>query len=321
MFTVLIMYMLFASTFTLGRVVLEYVNPVFFIAIRMLIAGMMLLGYVYFLKPMQWKYDKRHVYIYIQLIFFHIFCAYNLEFWALQYVTGAKTCLLYNLSPFITALFAYHHFSEKLNVGKWLGLGIGFLGFLPILLSSAPSENQVGTIFSLSLPELALIGSVISSAYGWMVMKRLLHAHYSPVMANGIGMIGGGVLSLISSFFIEGGPHLKEPLVPGSMVKLMTPFLGFKVSSIVFFVVTALLLILIANIIGYNLYGFLLKRYSATFLAFAGFMTPLFAALYDWLFLGDVVSWPFFASLCITFIGLYLYYRQELRNPVMLRDE
>ena len=47
-------------------------------------------------------------------------------------------------------------------------------------------------------------------------------------------------------------------------------------------------LLVLGNLIGYNLYGSLLKRYSATFLALCGSMTPLLVALLEWLIFGHV---------------------------------
>ena len=64
-------------------------------------------------------------------------------------------------------------------------------------------------------------------------------------------------------------------------------------------------------IIGYNLYAHLLSRYSATFLSFAGFMTPLFAAALGWIFLGEMVTWHFFATMAMVLCGLYLFHEKK----------
>ena len=77
-------------------------------------------------------------------------------------------------------------------------------------------------------------------------------------------------------------------------------------------------LIIIANIICYNLYGYLLSRYSATFLSFAGFMTPLFAAGLGWLFLNEQVTWHFFATIFMVIFGLYLFHE---RKPIVFEEK
>src|SRR5438045_261737 len=202
MILVIIMYFLFASTFTLGKAALAYVTPFLFTGIRMFFGGSVLLCYAVACKNA--KVKKEDYSLFAQIIVFHIFLAYTLEFWALENVTSAKACLLYNLSPFITAVFSYFLFAEQLSVRQLCGLIIGFLGFVPILIAQTPLEKIAGHIGFLSWYEIALIVSVTSSAYGWMMMKKLTARGYPFVLVNGIGMTGGGLLALGLSLLTEG---------------------------------------------------------------------------------------------------------------------
>jgi len=306
MFLVFFMYFLFASTFTLGKAALSYVTPFLFTGIRMMCGGVILLGYSFLRKKC--FISRRDIYLFVQIMVFHIFLAYTLEFWALETVTSAKACLLYNLSPFITALFSYCLFAEKLNVRQLCGLFIGFVGFLPILLAQTPLEQISGHLGFLSWPEIALICSVTSSAYGWMTMKKLTHKGYPFVLVNGIGMTGGGLLALLLSYFTEGPVRLKMTAV---MMPVVAQHYGVFIEHMLALGMYSLTLILIANIIGYNLYAHLLSRYSATFLSFAGFMTPLFAAILGWIFLGETVTWHFFATMLLVMGGLYLFHEKK----------
>lgn len=309
MVLVIILYLMFASTFTLGKAALAYVSPCLFIGVRMMLGGSMLLCYSYFTARKKWKLYKNDSILFSQIIIFHIFCAYVLEFWALEQVTSAKACLLFNLSPFITALFSYFLFAEKLTLRQVFGLIIGFVGFLPILLAQTPMEQMAGTIGFLSWYEIALIASVTSSAYGWMVMKKLIGKGYSFIMVNGIGMTGGGILAFILSLITEGQPILKKASV--TMPSIVNVY-GIYTESLLMLGVYSMSLIIIANIICYNLYGYLLSRYSATFLSFSGFMTPLFAALLGWLFLGETVTWHFFTTIILVICGLYLFHEKNI---------
>jgi len=307
-FLVFFMYFLFACTFTLGKAALQYVSPLLFIAIRMIAAGLLLLGYKYATADKEFTISRNDYALVARIIFFHIFCAYYLEFWALQYVTSAKACLLYNLSPFITAVFSYLLFSERLTQRQCLGLIVGFGGFIPILMTQEIVENTECGISFLSLYEAALIASVTASAYGWMTMKQLMEKGYSFVVVNGIGMLGGGLLSLGMSFIKEGYPHIKS--VP-AVIPYVADVYSLSLENICMLGVYTFSLIIIANVIGYNMYAYLLTRYSATLLSFAGFVTPLFAAVIGWLMLGEMVTWHFFATLVIVLYGLYLFHGKK----------
>lgn len=308
MVLVIFLYFLFASTFTLGKAALLYVPPFLFIGVRMILGGSLLLWYYTMFAKKRLSINPKDYSSFLSIIIFHIFCSYCLEFWALEQVTSAKACLLYNLSPFITALFSYFLFAERLSYRQLCGLAIGFLAFIPILIAQTPLEAFAWHVGFLSCYEVALIGSVTSSAYGWIVMKDLIHKGYSFIMINGIGMLGGGICALILSLCKEGLPMIKNVSVTS---ETLVAYYGTFGESLIMLGVYSMALILIANIICYNLYGYLLSRYSPTFLSFAGFMTPLFAALLGWVFLGEQVTWHFFATISMVILGLYLFHEKQ----------
>ena len=303
MYLVCFLYMIIASTFTIGKLVLQYVQPIFFIGVRMVLGGSLLLGYHYFFGRTRIVLKKKHIFDFLFIIVFHIFVAFVAEFLALQYLNSSKVCLFYNLSPFITAVFSYFWFSERMTTKKFFGLIFGVLGFLPIIIVGANGSSAIGVV---SWPELLMFVSVMSSSYGWIVVRNLGRQGYSIILINGIGMLGGGILALITSFFFEGYPALK--VVSSSASTDFFVFIGYTV-----------LLILLANVFFYNLYGFLLHRYTATFLSFAGFLTPIFASFYGFIFLQETVGWSFFLTIFFVFVGLYIFYQEEIRQGYIVK--
>jgi drug/metabolite transporter (DMT)-like permease len=294
MIILFLVYALFASTFTIGQAALKYTQPVFLIAFRMGFAGVLILSYLALFKKKLLKFDAFNFILLTQISIFHIFIPYVTEFWGLQYVGSAKAAILYGITPFVTAIFEKFMFKVPVTRNKLIGLTIGFLGFIPILYTATPKEQLLNAFFRISLPELAILISAISSCYGWILIKKsIVYEKYSPLFANGIGMLGGGFLSILTSFFIE-----KWNPIPTTNFGMM------------FFYIV--LMIIIGNVIFYNSYGWLLHKYSATFLSFFGFSIPLFAAFYQWLFFGELVTWQFFLTSAMIAVGLYIFYKDEL---------
>jgi len=297
MFLLFVLYAFFASTFIIGREAVLAVPPMFFIGIRMVLAGILLVGFVRIFNKESFKIKKEDLFWFAGIVLFHIYGSYVLEFISLQYLTGAKASLLFNLSPFITALFSYFFFGELLSPKKWLGLLIGFLAFIPLLITQPVStESTTHNTYA----EILLIISVTASCIGWIFMKRLISQHnHSYVFVNGVGMFLGGILSLGTSYFFETWPSVTS------------------LSCNIPFVRSLLLLILVGNIICYNLYGKLLHRYSATILSFFGCTTPIFGVLFGWLWLGETVSPWFYVTATLAAIGLYIFYQEDLKESII----
>lgn len=309
MIIIAVLYFLFAITFILAKSVLYYISPLLLIGIRMTLAGTVLLGYLAIRKNI--SIVRKSWPLLVQLIFFHIYLAYGAEFWALQFTSSTKTALIYNMSPFITALLVAFLGYERVSRTQWVGLGIGFCALVPWALSTTGCEDIFGSLLSLSIPELVLLIAVTSSAYGWILVGRLIREYrYAPALVNGIAMFFGGLLALISSYLIEGATGFiglrtlcstihYQPLLSSDLVIAGGYLAG---------------LIIIANLICYNLYGYLLHRYSATLLSFAGSLCPLFTGILEWLIRGEPLTGYFYATLLLTTVGLYVFYRSELRH-------
>lgn len=299
---VFLVYALWSSCFPLGKIVLQYSSPVFLTSFRMLLAGAILLLFLFFKKRVSFKLSlKQHLSLGL-LGFFSVYLTNICEYWGLQYLSSAKTCFIYSLSPFFAMLFSYIHFKEKLSIKKGVGILVAFLGFIPVLKMQSGAENLFTLFDSVSLPDLAVMAAAIFSVYGWILLRVFVKQEISPLMANGTSMAFGGLLALIHSLFTDtwhvGTTHLL-PIVEGSFI----PFLG-----------GILAITLISNIICYNLYGYMLKRFTATFLSFAGLLSPIFASFNGWLLLGEKPSPVIFLSTLIVLLGLWVVYQAELKQ-------
>jgi len=125
MIAILFLYALCASSFTISKAVLAYSPPIFFVAVRMLVAGIILLGFMKF-RASRFFIARKDWWLFFNIIFFHIYFAYIFDLWSLQYMTSFKSSFFFNLSPFITAILSYFMFDEHMTTKKLLGMLIGF---------------------------------------------------------------------------------------------------------------------------------------------------------------------------------------------------
>ncbi len=328
---VIFLFATWSSVFSLAKIALQYCPPVFLTSFRMLLGSVLILGFLGLarrralyrnnlknrnseVKPTPSKTDssscfgikltKRQFLSLALLGFFSVYLTNILEFWGLQYLPAAKACLIYSFSPFFAAFFSYLHFKEKMNGKKWLGLGIGILGMMfPVIWMQSDSEEVLHAFSLFSWPFLAVMGAALCSVYGWVLLRvAVKDANISPLAANGVSMLFGGLMALMHSLIVDNW----QPL----------PVSSHEWGS--FFKIT-LVITCISNILCYNLYGMMLKRFTATFLSFMGLLSPIFASLHGWVFLGEPISWVVFVSTAILCFGLWIVYSAELKQGYIVK--
>lgn len=305
MYLIILLHILYGCTFTISKILVKYANPIFVIGIRMIIAGALLSAVsLIFLRKKTLHLDRLSILYLLQIAVFGIYFPYVLRYWALKFLPVTKTALMYNLSPFAAFFFSYLFFRERATLKKWLGLIIGFAGILPILMGKqTATETALHSFGFFSWPELAMLASVSCFSYGWVVTKKLvLHNNISPPQINGINMLIGGVLALFTSFALEPSQHIQHPNQ--------------------FFMWLALI-ILITNLICFNLYAALLRTYSATLLSLGGLLAPVSAAITSWLYFGEKLTWEAYLSGGCVIIGFIVFYSEELRleKQISTNDE
>ena len=298
---IILLQALFATSFPMGKYLLEFVSPLFLSGTRMLIAGSILLVYEYFRTNAKFDIKSKDFSTFAQITFFGMYATYALRLYALKVLPVWKVSFFYNLSPFLTALYAFLLFNQKLSAKQWVGLTIGLVGMIPILVSSSPAEATMGEFFYITQYELFLIVSVSLHCYSWILIQKLVrHQDYKTSTVTGISMAAGGLISLVNSFMIEGMPSVSNP---AAFCKGLT------------------IMIFVSNILCHNIYAGLLKKYSATFMSFTSFLSPIFAALYGWAFFEEKISWHFYASIVIVLAGLYIFYQDELKHKANFEEK
>lgn len=304
-FLVALMYGMWSSVFSLGKLALISSPPIFLTAFRMLFAAVILLGYLGLRKREKLKLSKAQVIPLLLFSFLSIYLTNVLEFWGLSHLSAAKTCFIYSLSPFFAVILSYIHFKEKINKKKALGMAIGFIGFLPVIASQAGSESLYAAFSIFSWPELAIMGAAFFSVYGWILLRIMVKKQtLSPISVNGYGMLFGGFIALIHSFISDS--WMPTPIAEG---QYMNFFQGI------------FLMTLVSNVVCYNLYGYMLKRYTATFLSFMGLLSPVFASINSYFILGEAPSLTILASTAVVSLGLFIVYQAELKQGYIVKKQ
>lgn len=293
MFLLLLSNVFVAATFTIAKLALLYMTPYYLVAIRAIASGLLLIIVHYILHPSTFILRREYISSLLQAGFFNIFLSYCLEFWAFQYVSSIKVTLIYNLAMFISPIYAYFFFQEKMNKIKLIGLLIGIAGVLPIILTTTPHERSLAALGMLSWPEIALISAVIVYCYGWVHVKKLTLQGCPILLINGISALFGGSCASVAAIFFEQWRPISHPES---------------------FLLWLSLLMLTGNFLGAYLYALSFKRYSLSLVAFGSLTIPLFTSMYGYLLLGEILTWNMIISLAIVFCGLYIFYQEEIKE-------
>ncbi len=292
---IVLLYTFCASGFTLAKGALAVTTPFFFVASRLLVAGSCLLVWYGWRYRLQLPAITRRGWLYLaQLTIFATYLAFICDLWSLQFFTSAESAFVFNFTPFVTAIFSFFWFKERITIWKLFGMGLGF-GAALMLIGSLPQFSGA-TIWS--APFLILCLAVILGAYGWIVMRVLVQEEQLPItFINGLSMFVAGGLSLLTSYVAEGSFWCPIPVFN------LPLFLGITVSALV-----------LVNICFTNLYSFLLKRYTATVLSCAGLLCPFIVSILGCLVLGEEIQGSFFIALGVFSVGLLMFYAEELRQ-------
>jgi len=289
MILVIVLYALFALTFSVAKKALLCSSPLILTWARTLISAACLLP-IYWLKERKFVWFKTSelpcLVSYTVLIFITIMCAN----YALLEIPSGKAALIYTFSPLITAIISYAVYRTKLTRHQVMGLLLGFAGIITIIFSD---NHDVSLNWQWpSLAELSLMVGVTAYSISWFLVQPLItKAKYSSIYINGLT---SGVTSIICSLIMFAN-HTTIPVT-------------------VDFWYWATIQALVSSVICYSLYMYLLNYYSANFLSFAYFIEPFFAAIYGWILLGEVPSTNFWAASALITIGLMLFYQGELVN-------
>ncbi len=290
-FLILILFFFFSSMFSLQKISFLYSDPFFFTGIRMIISGIILLTIEIKLK--------KHIYIkyrdikyFILLGIFNIFMSNIFEIYSITNMSTSKNSLIYCLAPFITSILSFFLLNEQINKQKLLAITISIFGLIPLINYKTYEEIITGNILYLSLPEISIITSILFSSYGWITLKKITNLNYSYILANGISMLLGGIIILIHS-------------------KIHS---NIYIINIKLFIIYLLITCIISNIICYNLFGYLLKSFSVTYLNFCGLITPIFAMIFGWIFLDENIHIYFIISIIIFSISLIIFHKAERKK-------
>lgn len=297
MFLPFISFAAIASAIVVNKMVLQQLPLIFYVGFRTLLAGLVLLAISH------WRSRARlhHSYLRADLVPLLTVAVLTtlvpalLKAYGIKYLVVGKAALIGSLDPFVTALYAYLLFSERLTLRKWLGIGIAFIGTLGLCFTTSVTEQTLHAFWFFSWPELAAFGAVVLGRYGWLMAQKLLKAErYSPFELNGITMVVSGILGLVGSLLVDGWAfdRLAAPSTLWALIAYS---------------------VLVGNVFGFTAYGFVLKRHSANFAALAGFSTPVFITLFGWLILSEQITASLVLAGAVIFAGVYLFYREEVR--------
>ncbi len=297
MLIVFLTFALLASAITVNKLILATLPPVLAVATRMLVAGVIIIGYCLYKKSERIKlnYLKQDLIVILGVALLTTFVPSILKSFALKNMLSSKVTLLGSIDPFVTAVYSYFLFNEKLTLNKLLGIIVAIIGLSILVLSTTNTEIGVSSFGVLSYPEIAMFLSVAISRYGWMIVQMLLkRERYTPLELNGVTMTITGIVATIASVTQETMPEISQ--------------INFRLIGLIAYTV------FVGNIIAYRLYGKILKEHTSTLIALSGFSVPIFVYIYGLLFLGEQWSNVFVISAIITLAGLLIFYKEDIKT-------
>ncbi len=258
-----IIYFVWGSTFLAIRIGVHELPPLLFAAMRFLVAGLVLFGWMIALGEPS---PTRRQWMSVLLLAFLIFLIdYGLLFWAEQRVpSGVAAVMMATIPVFIALSEILFLRTQRLTVRLAFALLVGICG-VAVLMSH--SFNLGGAPVDRPGAVALIIGSISWSVA--TVLARKLPLPPSKVMSSGAQMLAGGIMLAVTATalgeFRRFHPSTVSPAAWFSLIYL----------------------IIAGSIIGFTAYVWLIHHESPTKVGTYAYVNPVVAVLIGYFFGGE----------------------------------
>ena len=273
----LIVYLVWGSSFLFTKIAVANLPPALFAGIRFVTAGVLLALIAEFYghsrlptRLIEW----RHVTI---AGFFMVFVSNGLNTWSIQFLGSNEAALLNGTSAFwIAGLGVFGKRGHPLTKSAVLGLVIGFIGAVMMLVPKGPIFSKA------SLAQLGILTACASWSLGTLYYRSIT-TQLSSMMFMALQMLMGGLMLLALALGRGDSMHW-PPNAPGLISLCYLTFLSSGLA--------------------YTAYGWLTMNTSPTILSTYSYVNPAIAALLGWLVLHEHLSGLQLIGMAVIIVGV-----------------
>lgn len=286
----LVLAAVWGTAFVAIRAGLEHYPPVLFAALRYDIAGLLMLAYATYVLDDVFP-RGRDQWLLVAIGSTLLIAAYHVFlFVGQQHTTAAAAAIVVSLSPVLTTGFARALFpSDALSAIGVVGVALGLIGVV-IIARPDPNDLLAADAVATGLVFLAATSFALGA-----VLTRRIEGDMPIESMEAWSMLGGaGLMHLLSL-------AMREPITPGQWANTEA-------------IATLAYLAIVSSALGFLIYFDLLERLGAVEINMVSYVAPVFAALFGWLYLGEVIDAPTFVGFGLIALGFVLVKREAIRE-------
>ncbi|WP_047151780.1 DMT family transporter [Aneurinibacillus tyrosinisolvens] len=192
---------------------------------RFLLAGCLLLSYIYIVRRGNYPLPKKREWKPLFLLgLFNTAIYLGCGFWALQSVSSGFFNLAVVINPFLVALFSSIFTERSLQRKEWMGMVVSAIG---LLIATYPLfENSHATLSGIFLLFFAMISMAIGSVY-----FRKVDLQLPSLVINAWQVLFGGVILIVPSMYLESDKNMVFDM--NFIVYLLWSVLGVSIFAMI----------------------------------------------------------------------------------------
>lgn len=284
--------LLYGSTFLAMKVILDDYPPVTMITIRMLFASITFLPFL-FTTYKKIRIQKKDIKILLFMILAEPCLYFIFEGYALEHTTSSQAGIVNALEPVFITIGAAFILKERMPKVAYLGFVIAIIGSIFLSISAQATENAPNPLFGNMLEGLAIMLAALS-----IITTKYLMDKYPPFYLAGCQIIGGAIFFTILNYIMYGSLEIHTG------------------TSLFILIYLALL-----TVVTYALYNFSMCSLSASKASPFLYLMPVFAMIFGWFFLDEILTKTQIIACFIIFFGIYLTQTNYKRKLVKIRKK
>ncbi len=289
-FLIILLGLSWGGAFAAIKVSLEIVSVLHLVALRILLGGLVVFFYL-FIKRIPLIVRRGNWFLAFVISILSSVVPFILINWAELYINSSLTSLVFSLGPLIS-IISNHLLTDddKINAYKFVGIALGFTGFMLIFTAESlfVDEVQITTILAILAVFLANICYVISG-----ILLRAIKSS-TPISL-------GGNIFLISIMFTLPLLFFTPPKTIMTVIEiqhiLAIVYIGF-----------------ISTGFSYVLRIIVVLRVGQSYMSMAAYLIPPVGMLIGWLLLDEEISHAIIFSLILIVLGMLVARKGQMKG-------